>query len=73
MEEEAVIISLFRGHLSFCLRCFNVYEEGGDRSCSICRKWLFAFSGFIIEKIKFFFFMCVLQKKINTLQKKIQF
>ena len=30
MEQDAVIVSLFCGHLSFCLSCLAVYEEWGE-------------------------------------------
>ena len=63
MERDAVIVSLFCGHLSFCLRCFAIYEEGGIETALFAGKGLFTFLEFIIKFI-YVFSMCFSKKVI---------
>ena len=62
MEQDAVIVLLFCGHLSFCLSCYAVYEEGGVETVLFAGRGLFAFLEFTIE-ILFTFFFYVFSKK----------
>ena len=71
MERDAVIVSLFCGHLSFCLRCFAIYEEGGIETALFAGKGLFTFLEFII-KFYLRFFYVFFQKKKNNKIKSIQ-
>ena len=65
MERNAVIVSLFCGHLSLCLSCLAIYEEGGIETALFAGKGLFTFLEFII-KFYFCFFLCVFPKKKNN-------